>query len=290
MSSARYSSLVWCLALAGTAAWLAAGSANAQVAPSTSSLHAAPISPAESSSTIWTLSTGSEADGLPAAPEPSNGGGQYDNKSGGGGNGGWMGKLAIEAGAGWDTPLGNTSSYVNSGWDVTLGGGLHFSHGLALLAEYQFVGDGLPSAIVAEAGSQSGNVHLWSLTLDPVIDLFPKSSNGVYVTGGGGFYRKVTNFQDPQATTYCTYFYCGVGYTNATVGHFSSNQGGFNVGGGFRHRFGGMYGDGRMEVYAEARFVDALTPAVINQSPNGLGNTTIGAGTRLIPINFGIRY
>lgn len=288
MSSARWLSPVGRFACVATAALLAAGTANAQVAPSTSSTHASALSATDSSSTDYTFVSGSGADALPAAPEPANGG-QYDNKNGGG-KGGWTGKLAIEAGGGWNTSVGDTSNYVNSGWDITAGGGMHFSHGLALLAEYQFIGDGLPSQIITEAGSDGGNVHLWSLTVDPVIDLFPKASNGVYVTGGGGFYRKVTIFTVQQQQQYCYYFYCGVGVTNATAGHFSSNQGGFNIGAGFRHRFSGMYGDGRMEVFAEARFIDAFTPAIIGQSPNGLGNTTIGAGTRLVPINFGIRY
>ena len=290
MSSARWFSPVGRFACVATAALLAVVSANAQIAPSTSSTHEPGLSATESSSNDYAFVAGSGADALPSAPEPANGGGQYDNKGGGGGNGGWASKLAIEAGGGFDTSVGNTTSYVNSGWDLTFGGGMHFSHGLAVLAEYQFMSDGLPTAIINEAGSQGGNVHLWSLTVDPVYDIWPKASNGIYVTGGGGFYRKVTIFTVQQQQQYCYYFYCGTGYANATAGHFSSNQGGFNVGAGYRHKFTGMYGDGRMEVYAEVRYVDAFTPAIIGKSPNGLGNTTIGAGTRLLPINFGIRY
>ncbi len=158
-----------------------------------------------------------------------------------------------------------------------------------MLAEYQFIYDGLPSTIVAEAGANGGNVHVWSLTLDPVIDLLPKKSTSVYVTGGGGFYRKVTNFTSPQAVQYCTYFYCGIGYQNSVIGHFSSNQGGWNVGGGVRHRFGGFYGEGKMEVFAEARYLDIMTPAVTT-SPNGLGVTSVAAGTKLVPVSFGVRF
>lgn len=290
MSSARLFSPVWRFACVGAAALLAVGTASAQVAPSTSSFHAPALSATESSSTDYNFVAGDGAEALPAAPEPANGGGgQYDNKNGGGG-GGWASKLAFEGGGGYDISTGNTSNYVNSGWDITVGGGLHFSRALSALIEYQFINDGLPSAIVTEAGSQSGNVHIWSFSLDPVVDLFPKAANGVYVTGGGGFYRKVTNFQDATAQQFCYYFYCGIGYQNQTVGHFSSNSGGINFGGGFRHKFAGMYGDGRMEVYAEARFLDVFTPAIVGKSPNGLGNTTIGAGTRLVPINFGIRF
>ena len=47
---------------------------------------------------------------------------------------------------------------------------------------------------------------IWSFSLDPVFDIIPKAANGVYVTGGAGFYRKVTNFQNPEAQQYCTTF------------------------------------------------------------------------------------
>ena len=34
----------------------------------------------------------------------------------------------------------------------------------------------------------------------------PKSAITLYGVGGGGFYRKVTNFTDPQQGYYCDYF------------------------------------------------------------------------------------
>jgi hypothetical protein len=290
-TSARWLSPVWRFAFVGTAALLAVGPANAQIASSTSSNHTAAVSATESSSNDYAFVDGSGSDALPSTPEPANGsgGGQYDNKSGSS-KGGWGSRIAIEAGGGFDEPVSDTSNYVNSGWDITVGGGMHFSRALSALLEYQFISDGLPGNIIAQAGSQGGNVHLWSFTFDPVYDIWPKASNGAYVTGGVGFYRKVTNFTVQTPQQFCYYFYCGVGYSNSTVGHFSSNQAGINIGGGYRHKFLGMYGDGKLELYAEARFVDAFTPAVKNKSPNGLGNTTIGAGTRLIPINFGFRF
>jgi hypothetical protein len=157
------------------------------------------------------------------------------------------------------------------------------------MTEYQFIDDKLPGAVIAQTGANGGYAHIWSLTLDPVVDLFPKSKNDVYLVGGGGFYRKVTSFTNPQQTQYCDYYYCQPGYANQVVGHFSSNQGGWNFGGGFQHRMGGTYGDSRMKLFAEVRFLDVLTPAV-QTSPNGLGITTVGAGTKLIPVTLGVRW
>jgi hypothetical protein len=279
-----------------TAALLSVGVASAQTTASHDASAApdsavpaslaAPATPAaDSSSTEYTYL----AD--PAEPTPSplaSAAGQYDNKSSKSAD--WKGKLALEFGGGFDPPTSDSSKYISTGYNINVGGGMHMGHGVSLLIEYQFIRSGLPSAIVAQAGSDGGNVHLWSLGLEPVIDLMPHHNTSVYVTGGGGFYRKVTNFTVQTLTTYCYYFYCGPGYTTQTAGHFSSNQGGWNVGGGISHRFAGMYGDGKMAVFAEARYLDVNSPAVINQSANGLGNTTIGAGTKLIPITFGLRF
>jgi hypothetical protein len=224
-----------------------------------------------------------------SAAAPSAGGGQYDNKSR---SAGWKGKLAMEFGGGFNIPTSETSPYINTGYQVSLGGGFHLNEVLSLLAQYQFIGDGLPSNIAAQAGVDGGNVHLWSFTLNPVVNLLPHHNTSVYVTGGGGFYRKVTNFQVVSAQQFCDYYYgyCGIDYVPSTVGHFSSNQGGWSVGGGISHRFGGMYGDGKMAVFAEARYLDVLTPALLNQSANGLNPTTIGPGTKLVPVTFGLRF
>jgi hypothetical protein len=283
-----------------TVALLSVGVAKAQVMTthegaisptdwSTPAALATPATPAipaaDSSSTEYTfLADPAEPGASPSASAA----GQYDNKSSHGSD--WKGKLALEFGGGFDPPLSDSSPYINTGFNVNAGGGFHIGHGFSLLIEYQFIRAGLPSAIAAEAGVDGGNVHMWGLGLEPVIDLMPHHNTSVYVTGGGGFYRKVTNFQVSTLQTFCYYFYCGQSPTSQTVGHFSSNQGGFNIGAGISHRFAGMYGDGKMAVFAEARYLDVNSPAIDNKSPNGLGNTTIGAGTKLIPVTFGLRF
>lgn len=287
MSSSRWLSSAWRFAFLGSAALLAVGAANAQFASSSPAASAAAVSSSESSSNDYQLAYNAE----PAAPTPASGAaaGQYDNKSGGSGAHGWLGRMAWEAGGGFNAPTSDSSQFVTWGGNFTLGAGMHFSRGVSVLAEYQFIDDKLPGKLIAETGATGGNDHIWSLTIDPMIDLFPKHSNSVYITGGGGFYRKVTNFTNPQPQYFCSYFYCGVGYANAVVGHFSSNQGGWNVGGGITHRFAGMYGDGRMQVFAEVRYLEVLSPAM-TVAPNGLGVTSVGADTKLIPVTFGVRF
>jgi len=275
--------------LAGATAFVAV-CANAQSSPYSG--ETSQISAGESSSTAYQLVSD---DGLSGPAAPHNAvaalgssaarGAQADQ----GGSHGFLSKIAIEAGGGFNAPISTSSNYITWGGNFTGGAGLHINKRFSVLAEYQFILDKLPGALIAETGANGGNAHIWSLTLDPVVDLFPKSTNSVYVTGGGGFYRKVTNFTDPVLSEYCDYYYCGVVTQNAVVGHFSSNQGGFNIGGGFTHRIGGLYGESNMKLFAEVRYLDVLSPASAI-APNGLGTATVGPDTKLLPVTFGVRW
>lgn len=210
----------------------------------------------------------------PKSADPGGGaaaGGQYDNSSGGGGR-----HYAWVGGGGFNAPIGNDQKYITWGGNFTAGGGLHFSHGLALLGEFSFFADKLPGAFVAAGGGQTGTAHIIALTVDPIIDLFPKRTNSVYVVGGGGYYHKSTNFNVLGG-------YDFYGYpVFVTANSFSSNQLGVNFGFGLTHRLGGVYGDGQMKLFAEARYTWINTPKV--GQPNGLGRTEI------IPVTFGVRW
>jgi hypothetical protein len=227
---------------------------------------------------------------LPAAPSPAASQGRdrggYD-RNGGGWRRNAVNRMAFEIGVGPTVPM--KKNYLTWGGNITVGAGVNFNQQFAMLAEYQYISDKLPGKIIAQTGATGGNAHIWSLTLAPVVSLFPHSSNDVYLTGGGGFYRKVTNFTDPTLAQYCTYYYCGVVQVNQVVGHFSSNQPGWNIGGGYQHRMGGMFNDSKMKFFVEARYLKIYTPAYSNQ-PNGLGTTTIAADTIQVPINVGVRW
>jgi hypothetical protein len=281
----------------GCVALLAAGVASAQASASQDQSNSAGYSSSQDGVSAPGMQTAEFA--LPESPEPgvpaskggSGAGGQYGNGGGYGGSDkqGLFHKLTFEAGAGFNAPISNSVTY---GFNFTVGGGMRFNPHFSTLIEYQFIDDKLPGAIIAETNGQAtgANSHIWSFTLDPVYDFLPKATNDFYVTGGGGFYRKLTTFTFPEPTEYCSYFYCGTGYAPGTVGHFSSNQGGFNVGGGYERRIGGMYGESHTALFAEVRFLDVLSPAIIGQSANGLPPVTINKNTEMIPITFGVRW
>lgn len=221
----------------------------------------------------------SSGEGTPAF---GGGGGQYGQGAGSGGDGhhGLFHGLAFEAGGGFNGPVGNDTPYITWGGNFTVGAGVHFSKRVSALVEYQFIDDKLPGAFISAVGTQSGDAHFNSITGSPVIDLFPKKSNGVYLVGGFGYYHKSTNFSDYEC---CDLYGYEVPETVLTI---SSNQWGGSGGLGIYHRLGGdLYGPdsaGSSEIFAEARYLYVHTPP-ISQS-NGLGTT------ELIPVTVGVRF
>ena len=170
-------------------------------------------------------------------------------------------KIAWEAGAGFTVPTQDSGQYLKPSYKFTFGAGRAFSKNFAILAEYTYDHFGIPDdqLIVAlntyNAGvdeynttassadkastltSLNGNAHTWSLTLEPVYSFNSRGKAGAYIIGGGGFYRKLTNFTTP-VDGYCYDYYYGY-YScssNQTVMHFSNNAGGLNIGAGLTYK------------------------------------------------------
>ena len=198
--------------------------------------------------------------------------------------------LAFEGGAGFTAPVGNTThGWETYGYNIRVGGGWNFTKRIGALIEYQWNRDKIPGStltqLAIESGSNvpfGGNVNTWSFTIDPIIyQPFTKTIGG-YVTGGGGFYRKVTNFTAPVLGTTCYYYYCYEGYFPTTIAHSSSNQGGLNFGVGFYWKAFGE--DSNTKFYTEVRYVWVDSPVASPKDPYGSGTQ----GT--IPVTFGIRF
>lgn len=197
---------------------------------------------------------------------------------------------ALEFGGGFNAPTSDSTPYVTWGGNFTVGAGYNFSPHFALLAEYQFIDAKLPANMISQAYTDGGNTHIWSFGLEPVVSLFPKAHHDVYITGGGGFYRKMTNFTDPTLAMYCDYYDCGYGTATAVVGHYSSNQGGVNIGAGYQYRLGGPCSNSRMKLFAEARYLHIFSPAGTYYPTYTDAPVTVGEGTTIIPVTFGVRW
>lgn len=250
--------------------------------------------PAEySSSSEWRASLDNY--GLAAAPKASASAqyGQYGRRTNNYPNyqSRWS-HLAFEIGGGPTAPIGNAArNWETWGYNVTAGVGWNFSRYLGALIEYQFNRMKIPGstltalALANDTGTPiGGNINTWSLTLDPIIYLPATHSMGAYVTGGGGFYRKVTNFTESVSSVQCDPFYgfCYQDFVPVTVAHSSSNQAGANIGLGLYWK---VFGEGsNAKLYTEARYVWVNSPLASPSDPYGSGTEGF------IPVTIGLRF
>ena len=179
--------------------------------------------------------------------------------------------LAVEAGAGFTAPVGNTAhGWETYGYNVRAGAGWNFSKRLGALIEYQWNRDKIPGSTltalaiakrlqraISAATSTPGPSPSIQLSISPSRKRF-----GGYVTGGGGFYRKVTNFTAPVLGLSLHYYYCYDGYFPSTIAHSSSNQGGLNIGVGVYWKAFGE--DSNTKLFTEARYVWVDSPVASN--------------------------
>jgi len=198
-------------------------------------------------------------------------------------------RVAFELGGGFTAPVGNTAhGWETYGYNLKAGAGWNFTRHLGILLEYQWNRDKIPGSTLTQLAISSGsptplggNVNTWSFTLDPIFYVPVTHRTGAYITGGGGFYRKVTNFTAPALGFIC-YYYCYPGYFPQTVAHSSSNQGGMNIGPGFYWK--PMGEDSNMKFFAEVRYTWVDSPIASPSDPYGSGTSS------LIPVTFGVRF
>jgi hypothetical protein len=276
------------LAIVATAIALVAlpGATQAQTTSSSSS-------PGYSSSSDWQAAL-AKLD-MPAAPSAKASAqyGQYgrrNNRRYPYYNSNWS-HFAFEIGAGPTAPIGNASrDWETWGYNVNVGAGWNFSRYFGALIEYQFNRMKIPghtlTALAIDNGipQLGGNINIWSFTFDPIVYMPVSPRFGAYVTGGGGFYRKVTNFTEPALSTQCDYyyFYCYSGYTPVTVAHSSSNQLGANLGLGLYWNAFGDYSNAKL--FAETRYVYVNSPLASSKNPYGSGTT------EFMPVTVGLRF
>jgi len=113
---------------------------------------------------------------------------------------------------------------------------------------------GIGSTTLNNLGFGGGNLSVFSLTLNPIVHLTPKSNVDIYVTGGGGYYRLNRDFTQPgisQGVGYDPFFgfYPYATPVDVIVDSYSLNKPGVDIGAGvaFGKKWGGKF-------FAEARY------------------------------------
>lgn len=218
-------------------------------------------------------------------------------------------KYDFFAGAGFTAPVGGNSDYLKTAWGIQVGSGRNFNKHVGLNVEFNWDQFGLtgqtltnqstlyfgPDPSSPNPNGLDANNHIWSFSIDPIYNLYSGEGLGAYVTGGVGFYHKVTNFTLPQEEESC-YYFCEVFEANETVDHYTSNAPGFNAGFGLTYKFSRFsnerfYGEVRY-VYIDNSYRAGYTLNNIASAPDTATNLfpQNSQTTSYFPVKFGIRF
>ncbi|HTD95781.1 MAG TPA: hypothetical protein VK627_02590 [Edaphobacter sp.] len=214
-------------------------------------------------------------------------------------------KYTFEVGGGFTLPLGNTHKYLTPSWNIQAGGGRNFNKTFGLLLQFDYANFGLQGSNLANQQALyqaidpvddftglDAHSHVWSFTLNPIVNFYTSDTLGAYVVAGVGFYHKTTNFTLPGTGTYCDiYGFCYQYQSNYSIDKYTSNAPGFNGGIGFTYKFSRFAGE---RFFAEARyvFIDNSQRALSISSSSPVFNAYPANSNRTgyIPVTFGIRW
>jgi opacity protein-like surface antigen len=179
-------------------------------------------------------------------------------------------------GAGFTLPVYGTGERFDGGWNAGAGVGYNLSKYLGIEGQFQFNDLDVNSTTLTGLGYPDGYMHMWSLTLDPVIHFAPSNKFNPYIIGGGGLYYRTIDFTAPALANgfgFDPFFgvYPATIVANQILSSNSVYKPGFNAGAGFSIPLGSS----KMKLFAEARYHYMYT------APRG---------TSILPVTFGIRW
>ncbi len=213
---------------------------------------------------------------------------------GGNTNGDGSEKYTVFVGGGLTLPLGNSHKYYTPSWGFQVGGGRNFNKNLGVNVQFDWDEFGLQGSTIQQQiyiydattgttafdGALDGYSHIWSLTVDPIYNIRSGEGLGAYVTGGGGFYHKITTFTYPETQQIPTYIGI-IDYTaNTPIDSYTSNAPGVNAGFGLTYKFSRFANE---RLYAEVRYV-----VTFNSQRQGINGSNFNnyANTSPLPYTF----
>jgi opacity protein-like surface antigen len=186
----------------------------------------------------------------------------------------------FNVGAGASLTNGTTAKFVRGGGFVVDGGvARNYSKYFGLRADFQFDNLPLRTSALQSAQAPSATSQVYSIHLDPIINIPVTKVWGGYILGGGSFFHRSGKLQSSTALpgSACSPFFLWWGpCSNGNLPVFGSflnsslNQFGGNFGGGVTRKI-----STNMEIYAEFRY---------------LHGKRSGITTDLRPITLGVRW
>ncbi len=184
-------------------------------------------------------------------------------------------RLGYSLGAGFTSPVGNTGSRLDTGWNLRGGIGYNFSPYAGVMLDLGYDSFKINRATLDNIGVPNGGLKIFSATVNPIVHLNPRGHVDVYVTGGGGLYRRYLEFTQPAVAITAAFdpffgFYPVAIGANEVLDSYSVNKPGVNIGMGISV---GTKWNGKF--FAEARY----------------NRIFMGGGrhTDYVPVTFGFR-
>jgi Outer membrane protein beta-barrel domain len=218
-------------------------------------------------------------------------------------------KYTFLVGGGFDLPVGGSHNYLATSYNIQVGVARNFNKKFGVQAEFDWANFGFQTSTLNnqldiynalnEANNfppltqLGGTSHVWSFTLNPIMNFYTSDTWGGYVIGGGGFYHKTANFTIPSIGTECDIFgNCFQFQANQTIDKYTSNAFGVNAGVGATYKFSRF---ASTRFYVEARYVYTFNSAreFSFGDTNGNGFNVFpqnSAKTGFIPVTFGVRF
>jgi hypothetical protein len=216
-------------------------------------------------------------------------------------------KYTFLVGGGFTLPVGGSHNYLTTSYNIQAGVARNFNKTYGVQAEFDWANFGFQTSTLnnllaiynstCQGGcgltQLGGTSHIWSFTLDPIMNFYTSDSWGAYVVGGGGFYHKTANFTIPSLGQYCDPFYgCFTYQANQTIDKYTSNAFGVNAGLGLTYKASQF---SSIRFYVEGRYVYTFnSPRPFSFGDVNGNNFNVfpqnSAKTGFIPITFGLRF
>jgi hypothetical protein len=215
-------------------------------------------------------------------------------------------KYGFLVGGGFTLPVGGSHNYLAPSYNIQVGVARNFSKKFGVQAEFDWANFGFQTSTLNnqlaiyngpyfeyDLPQIGGSSHVWSFTLNPIMNFYTSDTWGAYVIGGGGFYHKTANFTTPVIAQECNIYYgCFAYQANQSIDKYTSNAFGINAGFGATYKFSRF---ASTKFYVEGRYVYTFnSPRPFDYGDVNFNNVNVfpqnSAKTGFIPITFGIRF
>jgi hypothetical protein len=186
----------------------------------------------------------------------------------------------FNVGGGVGFPLSDTRDFSGNGANFIVGVGPNFSRYFGINGEFMWNDLPIKRSVLNQIGIPDADARQYSVTFNGILRTPGETHLGLYIIGGGGWYRRTGEATAPAlvAGTVCPGFWVwwgicvnGLWPGSIALASVTSDAFGGNIGGGVTYRFG----QSPVKFYTEIRYHHASHKRV---------------NTDLLPLTFGFRW